>query len=793
MTWLNVAYNNFIGGEVSSDMYGRFDLEVYKKSASALINFLIRPQGPVFFRPGLKFVATTRLNKPAIIRKFVFNAGESYILEFTDSTLRFYRNQKHVTEADKPITGVSKEEQCVITAAAHGYEDGDEVYLYDIIGQNRLNGKSYIVSDKTTDTFKIKDSDGNYISTVDMPDYVSGGVASRIYELAIPYKEEDILSGLQLAQNADTVYIAHHKYQPQKLTRTDDTNWEIKAATGTNFPFTSEGNYPRSVAFAQGRLWYGGTDNAPDKFWGSKAPKDDGTPQYDDFTTGADADNAVVYSLATSGGKVEDIRWIRANNKYLVIGTLGGILKVTGSTDSEAVTPTSVNVRSLSSNGAKPCGPITLGNSIYYVQRDGIVIREIYYDVYQDAYVAENRQLTASKISGTGVKQLEYTAGRLDTLWGLREDGALISMTVNKSENIYGWQRQRIGGDPIIENIASLPQSNWDDQIWVVANRTIDGKVRRYVEYMVNEVRFPERVDFFAGDMDSDEQRYNNAMFMYQQKYAHLDSHLSYDGTNNADTLLLTYEDDGTLTIQTKPLDPEDPDDPEKDDPIPVKIFNASDVGRQIWGTYDSNGIGGGRYEITEYVSETEVKCEILSDADVKVTELTPGSWQITTDVVSGLDHLEGETVQVIADGGVHPDVVVTDGKITLEAQHATAHIGYGYTGILQSLNVEGGGINGPAQCKQKRIVDLGVRMLHTLGAEVGTSLYNTEQVLYASTSQYTGRPPIPFTGIKKIPVQDEWVGETADDTQTQVVVIQKYPLPCEIQMIDAIMETVNE
>ena len=36
----------------------------------------------------------------------------------------------------------------------------------------------------------------------------------------------------------------------------------------------------------------------PEKFWGSRAPDSDGAPRYDDFTTGTDADHAVIFTIA---------------------------------------------------------------------------------------------------------------------------------------------------------------------------------------------------------------------------------------------------------------------------------------------------------------------------------------------------------------------------------------------------------------------------------------------------------------------------------------------------------------
>lgn len=781
MTWLNLALNNFIGGEVSSDVYRRFDIDIYKKSLEALINYMVRAQGPVFYRPGFRYVTNTRLNKFAVLKKFIFSTDESYILEFTDQKLRFYRNQAPVTEAEKEITGVTTGAQTVVTANAHGYNDGDEVYIYDIEGLTFLNGKSFIVADKTDDSFALKNQDDEYVSTEGQPAYVSGGVASRVYELDVPYEEAKDLGSIQVAQNADTMYIVHPKYQPQKLTRTNDTDWKITAASGQNYPFTSEGNYPRAVAFAQGRLWYGGTEKAPDKFWGSKGPKDDGTPQFDDFTTGTGEDNAVVFLMSTAGGRVEDIQWIGSNNKYLVIGTFGGVSRVTGASEDSAISPASVNVRQMSAYGAYKSAPVLMGNSIYYIQRNELATQEVYYDLYQDSYISETKNLLSAKITGDGIRQLEVTNGRVDILWARRNDGTLLGMSVNKAQNVSAWHRQILGGSVKVESMSAIPQPQWDDQLWVVANTTIGGKTRRFVQFMSNEVLFPEKLDFFTGNEDEDQKHYDNAIFEKQLKYTHLDSFASYDGANPGvkDEITLTISADDGSGKATITADKE--------------TFEDDIVGCEIWGVYDSRGVGGGRYLITKWVSATELECEVLSSTPEAKLTLAPGEWRITSDTISGLDYLEGETVQVIVDGGVHPDVTVKNGMVKLEAQHSVVHIGYGYLGILKSLNIEGGGINGPAQCKPKRITDLGVGFLNTLGAEVGSDIYNMEQVLYASTDQYTGRPPQPFSGIKKIPIRDEWVGKTADDTQTQVVVVQKYALPCEIQMIDVIFETTNE
>jgi hypothetical protein len=306
----------------------------------------------------------------------------------------------------------------------------------------------------------------------------------------------------------------------------------------------------------------------------------------------------------------------------------------------------------------------------------------------------------------------------------------------------------------------------------------IDGKVRRYVEFLSDEVVFPSPMDFYTGDKEGDLKRFKNAVFNKQREYTHLDCHMTYDGSSygkgkSASLTLGTIGDTVTVTSD-------------------VAIFEASDVGREIWGAYTDKGVGGGRYRVKTFTSNTVVVCEVLSEPDENIV-LAPGKWHFTTDTISGVDHLEGETIQVVVDGGTHPDVTVEDGRITLEAQHSVIHLGYHYRGILKTLNVEGGGINGDSQAKLKRITELAVRFQDTLGASVGTDIYNMEPVLYASTEQLTGRPPLPSNSIKKIPINDEWIGDDPDDIMTQVVVVQDYPLPCTVQLIEAFMETTNE
>ena len=76
----------------------------------------------------------------------------------------------------------------------------------------------------------------------------------------------------------------------------------------------------------------------------------------------------------------------------------------------------------------------------------------------------------------------------------------------------------------------------------------------------------------------------------------------------------------------------------------------------------------------------------------------------VAATVITGLSHLDGETVRVWGDGAILPDVTVASGQITLTTAVKVAQIGLAYTHRLKTLKIEGGNPAGTAMGKKKRI-----------------------------------------------------------------------------------------
>lgn len=88
---------------------------------------------------------------------------------------------------------------------------------------------------------------------------------------------------------------------------------------------------------------------------------------------------------------------------------------------------------------------------------------------------------------------------------------------------------------------------------------------------------------------------------------------------------------------------------------------------------------------------------------------------------VSGLDHLEGASVAVLADGAVMPPLVVENGTVSLpEGLSASKiHVGLGYEAGFETLPIVDGMPDGTAFGAVKRIASLWVDLLRTASLQI--------------------------------------------------------------------------
>lgn len=142
------------------------------------------------------------------------------------------------------------------------------------------------------------------------------------------------------------------------------------------------------------------------------------------------------------------------------------------------------------------------------------------------------------------------------------------------------------------------------------------------------------------------------------------------------------------------------------------------------------------------------------------------------TTTITGLDHLNGETVKILADGNTHPDRVVSGGQITLNKAATVVHVGLGYTSTIETQRFSANVADGTVQGRKKRIVELVVRVKDTAIFEVGRDGSNLDTKYNPEREIIMGSPYPLFTGDIRTGYDGLY------DREGRLLVVQDKPMP---------------
>lgn len=798
-------------------LYGRVDVERYKQSLATCQNYIPTIQGGLPRRPGTVFVAEVKdSSKKVRLERFEFSTTQAYIIEFGNLYVRFYRDNAPVLETTKTITGITQANPAVVTSNAHGFSNGDEVYITGIVGMTILNGRNFKVANVTANTFSLTYMDGTAVNSTAFTAWSSGGTAARVYTLTTTYLEAHLFD-LKVTQSADVLYIVHPSYPPRKLTRTAHTSWTIttielidgpylpedssgititpsattgnitltassalwvstdvgrlvrlkhgsttwgtakitgytsttvvNANVGTGRPFgattaslafrlgvwSDTTGYPGCVVFHEDRLCFAGAPNVPQRFDASN------TSDYEDFgpteTNGTVlASNALSFSL--NSNDVNLIRWMTSDEKGLLAGSVGGEWVIRPSSSGEALSPTNVSAKRATSYGSANIQPVQVGKASLFVQRARKTIRELTYFYDVDGFRANDMTQLSNHIAGSGFVQLAYQKEPQSLVWGVRSDGVLSCMNYERDvESLkVGWSRHVIGGASdaagtaaVVESIAVIPSPDGSrEDVWLTVKRYVNGGTKRYVEYMSK----------FFDDSDAQE----DAFFV--DAGLTLDSPKTITGITKANPAVVTsaahgFSNGDTVTIREVVGMTE----------VNDKVFTIANKTADTFQLEDENSTS-----YTTYVSGGEVRKRVTA--------------------VSGLSHLEGQTVHILGDGAKQPPRVVSSGAITLQTPAAVVHAGLQIVARGKLLRLEAGAADGTALGKTRRTHRCGFLLHRTLGFKVGTSFDALDEVTFRTSSDAMGHAPELFSGIVSQTL------EAGYDFDNEICFEQSDPLP---------------
>jgi len=237
-----LSYRSLASGEITPSLYGRVDFVKYATGLRTCRNSIVMRHGGTTNRPGSKFIAEVKdSDNLARLIPFVFNASQTYMLEFGDKYMRVIQDGAVLTNDALSITAITQANPGVLTVTSHGLATDDEIYISGVGGMTELNGRNFKVVYIGANTFSLKYLDGTAVNTTSFTTYTSGGSVYKIYEITTPYLHTD-LAQLQFVQSADVVTIVHPNYSPRELSRTGHTSWALSTIS-----FVPEISAPTSV------------------------------------------------------------------------------------------------------------------------------------------------------------------------------------------------------------------------------------------------------------------------------------------------------------------------------------------------------------------------------------------------------------------------------------------------------------------------------------------------------------------------------------------------------------------
>ena len=660
-----VSVPSFTAGQLSPRMEGRTDFQKYFSSGKTINNFVVQPHGPVARRPGTHFVAEVKdSSKDTRLIPFSFSTTQTYILEFGNQYIRFYKDDGQISSGGSAyeISSPYLETELFDIKFA---QSADVMYLcHPNHAVRKLSRTGHTAWTLTTVDFKNGPfQEHNTTSTTMTSSHTSEG-ASTVLTLSST-------TGVNSDQgflSTDVGRLVHIKDGHVKITGyTSSTSVSgtvqsvISSGSATDDfamgSFSDTTGHPRCVTFFEQRLVFAGTTNQPQTLFFSVSGDYE---NMDDNYHGATTDSsAMIYTIASN--QVNAIQAIKAT-RTLIVMTTGGEFTVTSGGTTAPITPTNLNIRKQSNYGSAGIDAISIGNSTLFVQRAKRKIRELAYNFDTDGYIAPDLTILSENITFSGVVQMDYQQEPFSIVWCVRIDGKLTGMTYNRLQDVVAWHEHDFGGtDAKCKSVAVIDVDTDEDQVWVIVERTINGATKKYVEYLT-----PYN---FNSDLE---------------EIHFVDSGLTYSGAS--------------------------------------------------------------------------------------------------TSTLSGLDHLEGETVKIIINGATHPDRVVSAGSISLDIATTDAVVGLGYSSLLQTMRIdEGSGITD--QTKTKRIYDVTVRFFETVGAKVGPNEDNLDIIPFRDSSAAMTAPVPLFTGDKSTEFPSDY------GTDGFVVVKQDQPLPMTILAIYARLE----
>ena len=459
---------DFTAGELSEKLAGRIDLDIYRKGAQSLINWVPFRQGGVITRPALKYLGTTKSGAKARLVPFAVNADNPFVLEFTNNLLRIWKAGALVGSPTETVTTYTTAQLFQIQFHQIGsvmylvhYEHVIATITWDGGTGFTLAAQSITVAD-TLDAWQAATA---YV----VGDVVTNGTPLKAYTC--------ITAGTSAGSGGPT-------------TESDDiTDNTAHWAWEWTKPFSQVGDYPSAIGFMNGRMVYGGTVNKPQDTWLSD-PYAYGAfvhmtqEQYTyrvlkdhaDWSVPTEPETELVTSKYVYTGEGHAITFtIASDREDDIYWYLGADTLIIGTSRAEWITNQDIDahdVRALqiARFSSAFIQPIKFQDTPVFVEGNTSKgrLREFAYKAESAELASEDLTFHADHMLEDGVDQIDFCTNPQPTVFCVT-DGEIAALLYDKKYGARAWYHIDTDGGTI-ESIAVVPGTT-DDDIYVSVNR----------------------------------------------------------------------------------------------------------------------------------------------------------------------------------------------------------------------------------------------------------------------------------------------------------------------------------
>lgn len=488
--------------------------------------------------------------------------------------------------------------------------------------------------------------------------------------------------------------------------------------------FSSTGNYPGAVSYYEQRRVFAGTDNDPQYLWLTRSGTESDM-SYSIPTTDIDR-----VAIRVSARESNTIRHVVPLTQLLLL-TNAAEWRVSPSS-SDVITPSTISVRPQSYVGANTVQPQIVNNTVVYCSSRGGHVRELGYSWQSQGFITGDLSLRAAHLfDNFDIVDMCFAKSPQQILWFVSNNGKLLGLSYVPEEEIGAWHQHDTDGT--FESCCAVAEG-FEDAVYVVVRRNVNGSNVRYVE------RFGSRANSI-----------NNLVFT--------DSSLKYNGSLVTGTMTLsggtTWGPSDTLTLTCSVF-------PTFLFPVATDLNDAIVISDAAGNQYRCRIIG------TTSTAVAQVKVD--GTIPVALRNTATSLWTFARDTFTGLNHLEGKTVSILADGAVVPQQVVALGTVSLPRAASYITVGLPFQSDIQTLpltmNVDGFG-----QGRMKNINKAWIKVFKSSGIFIGPDADHLVEYKQRTTETY-GVAPNPQSDEVLVMLTPSW------SNGGQIYIRQNDPLP---------------